>query len=99
MAWYVVSSFQLSSFSNIRDIFASITAAYLAYLNRRQEAKRVRLGKAARVVDTSILTIEDAAKTREDRQDTKGSKEQRITNDQAFLDLTDFENEDFVYVL
>lgn len=80
-------------------IVACVTAAYLAYLNRRQEAKRVRLGKAARIVDTSILTIEDAAKAREDRLIAKDSKEQVVTNDQAFLDLTDFENEDFVYVI
>ncbi|KLO20388.1 putative allantoate transporter [Schizopora paradoxa] len=80
-------------------VVACITAAYLALLNRRQEAKRKRLGKAALVVDTSILTIEDAAKAREYREDAKNSKEQKVTNDQAFLDLTDFENEDFVYVL
>ena len=74
-------------------VLAGLTALYLHYLNRRQAAKRARKGKAAVVVDTSILTIEEAARAR-DVNEKNGE-----TNDQAFDDLTDFQNEDFVYVL
>lgn len=72
----------------------SLTGAYLHYLNRRQAAKRVRMGKVGNVIDTSILNIKDAAKARVETNLKEGVK-----NDQAFLDLTDFQNEDFVYVL
>ena len=84
-------------------IFACITAAYLHYLNRRQAARRRALGKTAAVVDTSILSIKDAAKARAERDkhaiEKEESNEKEVTNDQAFDDLTDWQNEDFVYVL
>ena len=67
---------------------------YLHYLNLRQAARRRRMGKSAAVVDTSILTIEEAAKVRTEKNEKEG-----ITNDQAFDDLTDWQNEDFVYVI
>lgn len=75
-------------------VIACVTAAYLHYLNKQQEKKRVSLGKSAKVVDTSILSIEAAAKARADVNQREG-----VTNDQAFDDLTDWQNEDFVYVL
>ncbi|KAL5526554.1 hypothetical protein ACEPAF_8278 [Sanghuangporus sanghuang] len=74
-------------------VLAGFTGLYLHYLNRRQAAKRLRKGKTATVVDTSILSIEEAARAREINE--KAGE----TNDQAFDDLTDFQNEDFVYVL
>lgn len=74
-------------------VLAATTALYLHFLNKRQARRRVRKGKAAVVVDTSILTIEDAALAR-DVNEKNGE-----TNDQSFDDLTDFQNEDFVYVL
>lgn len=52
------------------------------------------MGKVGNVIDTSILNIKDAAKARVETNLKEGVK-----NDQAFLDLTDFQNEDFVYVL
>jgi hypothetical protein len=45
-------------------------------------------------VDTSILSIEDAAHAREQNVEKEGAR-----NDQAFDDLTDWQNEDFFYVL
>ena len=74
-------------------VLAAVTGAYLHYLNRQQAAKRLRKGKTAAIVDTSILTIEEAARARQ--MNEKAGE----TNDQAFDDLTDFQNEDFVYVL
>ena len=75
-------------------VLACITAAYLHYLNKQQEKKRVALGKPEKVIDTSILSIEDAAKVR-----TEINQREGVTNDQAFDDLMDWQNEDFVYVL
>ena len=67
------------------------------YLNRKQAQLRKRMGKEAEVIDTSILTIEDAAKARAAARDSEKGMSSR--NDQAFDDLTDWQNEDFVYVL
>ena len=75
-------------------VLACVTAAYLHYLNKQQEKKRIALGKPAKVIDTSILSIEDATKVRAEINQREG-----VTNDQAFDDLTDWQNEDFVYVL
>ena len=56
------------------------------------------MGKAAEIVDTSILTIEDAALARAEK--ANGDRDKRVNrNEQAFDDLTDWQNEDFVYVL
>ncbi len=87
-------SIPLSTFSYFLTKSNSLTGAYLHYLNRRQAAKRVRMVKVGNVIDTSILNIKDAAKARVETNLKEGVK-----NDQAFLDLTDFQNEDFVYVL
>lgn len=95
VAWYVPPKTLQSRRRRLTKLpFHSITAAYLHYLNKKQAARRRRMGKAAEVIDTSILTIEAAAIARHEKNEKEG-----VTNDQAFDDLTDFENEDFVYVL
>ncbi|KAI0141728.1 major facilitator superfamily domain-containing protein [Xylariaceae sp. FL1272] len=87
-----------------------IQALYLAFLNKLQERRRVRNGKPAKIKDTSmerkyrdmeeptggVLGAEDAA-------ERVSAAEQGIDHSQvgknAFLDLTDRENDEFVYVL
>jgi hypothetical protein len=72
-------------------VLTLVTAAYLAFLNKRQAARRVRLGKKAEVVDTSL----EAVKAREAGAKSAGE----AANEKAFDDLTDGQNEDFIYVL
>ncbi|KAG6827967.1 hypothetical protein H0H92_009828, partial [Tricholoma furcatifolium] len=62
-----------------------ITAAYLAFQNRQHANRRAALGKAANVVDVSLEKDVDNGEA--------------AVNDQAFLDLTDAQNEDFIFAL
>ncbi|KAJ7497483.1 MFS general substrate transporter [Mycena latifolia] len=76
------------------SVLTLVTAAYLAFLNKRHAARRVALGKAGKVIDTSLETISEG-KRREGRAEEGGTAE----NLQSFDDLTDLANEDFIYVL
>ena len=75
-----------------------MTAAYLALLNTRHAAARRRLGKAADVVDASLETAEAAARLQETAVGMEKA-EGGTLNRRAFDDLTDTQNEDFLYVL
>ncbi|KAL0061392.1 hypothetical protein AAF712_011793 [Marasmius tenuissimus] len=66
-----------------------VTAACLKYLNKKHEATRIQMGKVGKVVDRSLESYKAADK----------GKEGEAKNDQAFDDLTDLRNEDFIYVL
>ncbi|KAJ5157400.1 uncharacterized protein N7482_008500 [Penicillium canariense] len=66
--------------------------AYLTILNKKHERQRVAAGKEAKMVDYSMDAVE-AAPT-----DKEGVPVQQVANDNAFKDLTDMKNEDFVYV-
>lgn len=72
-----------------------LTAAFLAFRNKQHAASRVRLGKAGVVVDTSLETRPNAA------THITQELEDGITarNEKAFDDLTDSQNEDFIFVL
>lgn len=65
----------------------------LVVLNRMQERRRVRNGKPAKMVDRSMMDQYQEEGDQEDREDG----EQQI-GDNAFLDLTDRENDEFVYI-
>lgn len=65
----------------------------LVVLNRTQERRRVRNGKPAKMVDRSMMDQYQEEGHQEDREDG----EQQI-GDNAFLDLTDRENDEFVYI-
>ncbi|KAI1264667.1 major facilitator superfamily domain-containing protein [Xylariaceae sp. FL1019] len=83
---------------------AVIQTLYLAFLNRLQERRRVRNGKPAKLKDTSM---EDRYQDMEEYTGsvsvTEDAAEQGANHAQvgknAFLDLTDRENDEFVYVL
>lgn len=66
-----------------------VTAAYLTWRNSEHAKRRVALGKAGKIVDRSIQAYSE--------MEAKDGAEAR--NDQAFDDLTDVQNEDFIYVL
>ncbi|EJU03257.1 MFS general substrate transporter [Dacryopinax primogenitus] len=79
-------------------IFAILgTAAYLHYLNKQQEKRRLAAGRPGHVIDTSIMTLEEAEKHRQHQLAT--GQIELNTNEHAFEDSTDFQNMDFVYVL
>lgn len=76
-------------------VIVAATTAYLALLNRRHAKRRVELGKPAVVYDNSL----DSAAEIERRRAAGGADAAETeTGDQAFENMTDLENEDFVFV-
>ncbi|KAI1822478.1 MFS general substrate transporter [Xylaria intraflava] len=72
---------------------AVLQAANLGFLNKMQERRRVENGKPAKIIDTSMAdTYHDLVAADE------SAGESRIGQN-AFADLTDRENDEFVYVL
>ncbi|KAA8910718.1 hypothetical protein TRICI_004065 [Trichomonascus ciferrii] len=65
--------------------------ANLIFLNKYQEKKRVNNGKPAKVVDQSMLT--HYHNTTMDQEEALAA-----VGDNAFLDLTDRQNDEFVYI-
>lgn len=74
---------------------------HLHRLNKKQEARRVALGLPAGLKDISIMPPQEAAEYRivlAAKMREMGVDEAKL-NDQAFDDLTDFQNPSFQYVL
>jgi hypothetical protein len=88
-------------------VLVAITTVYLGILNRNHSRRRVALGKSAVILDTSLYSAEEAERLRqqqtptaqgelvepgaENREDQVGAR--------AFDNLTDLQNEEFVFVL
>ncbi|KAL4972254.1 major facilitator superfamily domain-containing protein [Aspergillus desertorum] len=72
-------------------LLCALNMIYIFYLNKRQEKRRVAMGKPAKIVDRSMQTVGET------EIDSKEDIGQRV-DDNSFKDLTDFKNEDFVYV-
>ncbi|KAI9045787.1 putative MFS transporter [Aspergillus affinis] len=70
-----------------------INMAYLLFLNKKHEKKRVSMGKRAKIIDHSMHAI-GAFQTDKEESPTQNG----VNDDNAFKDLTDWANEDFVYV-
>ena len=66
------------------------------FLNKQHANRRVAMGKSATIVDRSMMTDQERA------DDTAvGSNEEGTINasgDNAFEDMTDLKNEDFIFV-
>ena len=73
---------------------------YLTFLNKRNLKRRIALGKTGANVDYSL---EDSSKWEKMRADARAkateSGQEEVVNERAFEDLTDLQNEDFVYSL
>ena len=59
------------------------------------------MGKAAVVIDTSLETAENSARfqLQNEENERKEGSDPTALNGRAFDDLTDSQNEDFIYVL
>lgn len=62
------------------------------FLNKKNEKRRVALGKDAKIVDQSMQIIQAIS------DDAKEDLPQQAADDNSWKDLTDLQNEDFVYV-
>jgi MFS family permease len=70
---------------------------YLALLNKRHAKRREELGKSAARVDESMLKKKEMTQGKAiELEETGGTQLQDVDN--GFSDLTDMQNEDFIYV-
>ena len=71
------------------------TAAFLALLNKKHARGRALAGRPGAIIDTSLLSADESARLKAQGVSTAAD----ALNGQAFDDLTDVENVDFIYVL
>ncbi|KAF2173485.1 hypothetical protein M409DRAFT_15766 [Zasmidium cellare ATCC 36951] len=75
-----------------------LQAFNLVFLNKLQERKRVANGKPATIKDRSMETEYHDADEQLESDDVEADAHQARIGDQAFLDLTDRKNDEFVYI-
>jgi hypothetical protein len=82
-------------------LLVATTSAYIAYLNKRHAEKRVSMGKSAVIVDTSLESAKVAATMQDATHGTgvvgDGTGADAV-GEHAFEDMTDLENEEFIFV-
>jgi hypothetical protein len=77
-------------------VMSFVMALHLHRLNKKQERRRIAAGWIGKLVDTSILTVKEAAETQKRVSGEKGEvKDLPVTQTE---DMTDMENVDFHYV-
>ena len=74
--------------------FAQVEHSISCLLEQRHERKRVSIGKDAKVIDHSMATVGAISKD-DDGMEQEGRERD---DDNAFKDMGDIENEDFIYV-
>ena len=62
-------------------------------LNKQHAARRVALGKPAVIVDRSMMNAQERARS-DEADEGRGASE----GEKAFDDITDLQNEDFIFV-
>jgi MFS family permease len=78
-------------------ILSLLIPMYLALLNKRHAKRREELGKSAARVDESMLKKKEMTQGKTiELEETGGTQHQEVDN--GFSDLTDMQNEDFIYV-
>ncbi|CAK7210360.1 hypothetical protein SBRCBS47491_000751 [Sporothrix bragantina] len=81
-------------------VLSLITMAYLQYLNKSHAARRVAAGKSATIIDISLHSAADADRMMQEMAAQGEMGENGApTGDRAFENLTDLENDEFVFVL
>jgi hypothetical protein len=78
-------------------IISLLIPIYLAFLNKRHAKRREELGKSAVRVDESMLKKVEMVQGKDVELEENGEA-QRQEADNGFSDLTDVQNEDFIYV-
>ncbi|PYH71469.1 putative MFS transporter [Aspergillus vadensis CBS 113365] len=73
-------------------LLCALNMGYLFFLNKKHEKKRVSMGKSAKIIDHSMQAVGAV------QIDKTEVPQETLGDDNAFKDLTDWENEDFVYV-
>lgn len=69
------------------------------YLNKRHAKRREALGKSAVIIDESMLTKEKILESKAiELEDANAPQHRALEEDNALHDVTDLNNEDFIYV-
>lgn len=91
-------------------VLVVLVSLYLAFLNRSHSKRRVAMGKSAVIIDTSLFSAAEAEKAKQEQaaqaagdnghEMAAAGEEQAEENvgARAFDNLTDLENEEFVFV-
>ncbi len=84
-------------------IIVCIVTFYIVLLNRSHAKRRVALGKSAVVYDTSLDTVEEAERRQaaavlEGGGEANPNTADHEIGDHAFENMTDLQNEDFIFV-
>ncbi|CCF41541.1 major facilitator superfamily transporter [Colletotrichum higginsianum] len=95
-------------------VLVAATSLYLAFLNRSHSRRRVAMGKSAVILDTSLYSAVEAEKMQRDQAAAAAGRQageeghemaaageenaQEDVGARAFDNLTDLENEEFVFV-
>jgi len=74
-----------------------VTVLYLMWLNRRREEERAKEGKPRKIRDLSMKHRFGKEDDDAEKRMSEEEEDERLGR-QAFLDMTDFENNEFVYV-
>jgi hypothetical protein len=79
---------------------ALVMGFHLKALNRKQQQRRIALGRTGDIKDPSIMSLEEAKAYRLELKEALRAEGRDIDdlNLDAFADLTDRENPDFFYV-
>lgn len=76
-----------------------LMAVYLSYLNKKNVTRRRELGRTGEVVDLSLESSSnwDKLRAKQQQADQEENHDHERHNAQAFFDLTDRANPDFIY--
>lgn len=77
-------------------VMGTLITLYFMFLNKRHAAQRVALGKSAHKIDESMVGT-DRLNTAKAVEAEEG-RQQDVTENKGFADVTDLLNEDFQYV-
>ncbi|KAK4249182.1 major facilitator superfamily domain-containing protein [Corynascus novoguineensis] len=77
---------------------SAIIPFYLMFLNRRHAKRRQELGKNAVVVDESMMAKNQMENSKAVEIEEVSRRQKALEEDNALRDMTDLQNEDFIYV-
>lgn len=76
-------------------LIIAVGAAYIRFMNRKHAARRVAMGKPAKIID---LSMESSKQLGQHDEAANDAQQAGGVGDHAFSDMTDLQNEDFVFV-
>lgn len=80
-------------------VVSGLIPFYLMFLNRQHAKRREALGKSASLVDESMVGKDKMVQSKAvEIEDVSAPQHRSLEEDNALHDVTDLNNEDFIYV-